>query len=73
MHVTLPYYCFITCVADPSWSFSLQALHSASGLSTQPPGFIILWQSSPYNIFMCACMVLTSRAGTYSASGQPTS
>ena len=28
----VPYYCFITCVADPSWSFSLRALQSASEL-----------------------------------------
>jgi len=27
------YYCFISCVADPSWSFSLRALYSASRLS----------------------------------------
>ena len=26
------FYCFIPYVADPSWSFSLRALYSASGL-----------------------------------------
>ena len=36
----VPYYCFISCVADPSWSFSLRALYSASG-PYQPPGFTL--------------------------------
>ena len=54
----------ISCVADPSWSLNLRALYSASGLYTQPPGSTTPWYSSCYHVYMCARVVLTSRAGT---------
>ena len=54
MPVMYSLYCFIPCVADPSWSL-------ASGLSTRPPGPISL-QASPLHgigdIIMLTCMLL---------------
>ena len=41
----------------------------ASGLYTQPPGFTTHGSLVRYQVYMCAHVVLTSRAGTYSVSG----
>ena len=53
------------CVADPSWSFSLRALYSASGFY-QPSGSLLSFRASPlhgyssfYHSYMCARVVLT--------------
>ena len=69
--------CFIcallSCLVDPSWSFSLRAFYSAPGpfgLQALHSAFRLHHHGSLAIImFKCACVVLTSRASTYSASG----
>jgi len=56
-------YCFITIRGRPSWSFSLRALYSASGLHHSTDSLVI------YHVYMCARLVLISCAGTYSTFG----
>jgi len=70
MPVILFYYCFISCVADPSWSssfqvstlppgpISLQALHSASRLHHSMGSLVII---------MYICVLILFYAGTYLA------
>jgi len=67
------YYYFISYVANPSWSFSLRALYSVSE-PYQPLASTLSLRASPLHaslviimFYMYARVVLTSRAGTYSA------
>ena len=56
------YYYFISCVADSSWSFSLWALRSASGLHHSTDSLII-------TMFIVCLYGTNTSTGTYSAFG----
>jgi len=45
-------FALVSCVADPSWLFSLLALHSASGLHRSTDNLVVI-------VFTCVCLILT--------------